>query len=64
MIIEVDHNRCSGQARCATVASAVFILNDEGYNHMGRFQVPAGLEAEAQRGARACPERAITVIED
>ena len=42
MIIEVDPERCTGQARCATVAETVYVLNDDGYNDMGRFTVQEG----------------------
>lgn len=64
MRIIVDHARCSGHARCIAVAPRVFVLNDDGYNVMPETVVPPGLEEEARRGANACPERAITIVED
>ena len=50
---------CSGHARCAAVAPEVFTLNDDGYVGFDEKEVPAGMEAQAQRGVRACPERAL-----
>jgi ferredoxin len=63
MKIHVDHNKCTGHARCAAKAPHIFVLNDEGFNHMSDFEVAAGQEKEAVLGARSCPEQAITVIE-
>ena len=64
MKIIANQTLCSGHARCAAVAPEVYELNDDGYIGFSEKVVPAGLEAQAQRGARACPERAITVVED
>jgi len=64
MKIIVNPTLCSGHARCASVAPEVYELNDDGYVGFAEKDVPPGLEAQARRGARACPERAITVIED
>ena len=64
MKITVNPTLCSGHARCAAVAPEVYELNDDGYVGFSEKDVPPGLEAQARRGARACPERAITVVED
>ena len=64
MKIRVDESKCSGQARCATVAPDVYQLDDEGYNRMGIFAVVEGQETAARRGARSCPERAIDIVEE
>lgn len=64
MRIIVDISKCSGHARCVAVAPNAFRLNDDGYNVTPETTVPPELEAEARRGARACPERAITIVED
>jgi len=64
MRIIVDTKKCSGHARCVAVAPNVYVLNSDGYNVTPEMEVPAGKEAEAQRGARACPERAITIVDD
>jgi ferredoxin len=64
MRVKVDTELCSGHARCVAKAPNVYRLNSDGYNETPEAEVPAGLEDEARRGARACPERAITIIED
>ncbi len=64
MKIRIDKERCVGNARCWAIAPELYELNDEGYIAVEEFEVPAGQEALARRGARACPEKVITVIED
>jgi ferredoxin len=64
MKIVVNKILCSGHARCGSIAPEVYELNDEGYIGFEEKRVPPGLEAAARRGARACPERAITLVED
>ena len=64
MRVKVDTALCSGHARCAAVAPRVYVLNDDGYNDTPETVIPAELEDEARRGARACPERAITLVDD
>jgi ferredoxin len=63
MRIQVNVARCSGHARCIAVAPDVFQLNDDGYNDTPEAIVVEGQEKQARRGAMACPERAITIIE-
>jgi len=62
--IVVDKALCSGHARCGAAAPELFELNSDGYVDFTEKAVPAGLEARAQRGARACPERAITILDE
>jgi ferredoxin len=64
MKIIADVKKCCGHARCASVDDSLFVLDDNGYIAVSEIQVPAGQEALARRGARACPERALTVQED
>jgi ferredoxin len=64
MKIRIDRPRCTGNARCWAVAPDLYPLDDEGYIATEGFDVPAGLEDLARRGARACPERVIEVTED
>jgi len=64
MKIRIEKAQCVGNARCHAVAEHLYPLDDEGYIAIEGFEVPAGEEALARRGARACPERIITVIED
>lgn len=64
MKIIVKRTLCSGHARCASVAPELFRLDDDGYIAMEDFEVPAGQEELARKGARACPERALRVAKD
>jgi ferredoxin len=64
MKIRIDKARCVGHARCAAVAPEIYELDDDGYIAVDEIDVPAGKEDIARRGARACPERVITVVEE
>lgn len=64
MKIKVDNERCQGHAMCIAKGPDVFKLDDHGYNQMGTFQVPEGLEEQARKGSQACPERVIEIIEE
>lgn len=64
MKIRIDKAACVGNARCAAVSEELFPLDDDGYIAVERVDVPPGLEDLARRGARACPERVITIVED
>ena len=61
--LRVDVEKCTGHARCWSVAPEVYELDDLGYNVTPVKDVPAGLEELARKGALACPEQAITVEE-
>ena len=63
MKIMIDRARCAGHARCAAVAPELFPLNDDGYINSDGFTPSPDQEALARRGARACPERIITIVE-
>ena len=64
MKVIANQSLCSGHARCAAVAPEVFELNDDGYIGFDEKDVPPELVAAARRGVRACPERALTLVED
>jgi ferredoxin len=64
MKIRIEKAACVGNARCAAVAPDLYPLDDDGYIATEGFDVPAGQESLAQRGARACPERIIFIIEE
>nr|WP_271213878.1 ferredoxin [Rhodococcus wratislaviensis]GLK41153.1 hypothetical protein GCM10017611_80280 [Rhodococcus wratislaviensis] len=57
----VDPALCTGHGQCFARASAVYSLDDEGFNAtMGvPVDVPPNLEDEAREGVQACPEGAI-----
>jgi ferredoxin len=55
---------CQGHARCAAIAPHIFQLDDDGYILPHDIEVKPGDEKLAQRGVRACPERALTLVEE
>lgn len=63
MRVHVDAERCQGHGMCSFHGPDVFQLDDLGYSKAGTRDVPAGLEEQARRGARGCPERAIDILE-
>ncbi|QQD17202.1 ferredoxin [Spongiibacter nanhainus] len=64
MKIRIDKDACVGNARCANVSEELFPLDDDGYISVVEVDVPEGMEQLARRGARACPERVIHIIDD
>ena len=64
MKIIANKQRCSGHARCAAMAEHLFELDDNGYIGFTEKVVPPGQEDAARRGVRACPERALKLVED
>ncbi|MGW4211294.1 ferredoxin [Lentzea sp. NPDC004789] len=59
--ISVDGDRCMGHAMCNALSPDVYEVDDDGFNVMGEFELGEDLRPAAQRGAQACPERAITL---
>ncbi len=64
MNIKIDKDRCVGNARYWAIAPDLYEMNDDGYITIDGFDVPERLVAIARRGARACPENVITIVED
>jgi ferredoxin len=60
--LTVDNGKCQGHARCNAVAPEVFELDDLGYVATPSGEVAAAQEANARKGAAACPEQALQVI--
>ncbi len=63
MRIAVDTTLCTGHGRCYSLAPEVFAGDDDGYCVSVAVEVPIGLETEALKGLRNCPERAIRVVD-
>jgi ferredoxin len=63
MRVQVDRSRCQGHARCWAEAPELFVLDADGYSAVDDVEVPPELEEAARRGAAACPERAIAIVE-
>lgn len=64
MKIKIDKAHCVGNARCAAISEELFELDEDGYIAVTEIEVPPGMEDLARRGARACPERIIEIIEE
>ena len=62
--ILVEKGRCQGHGRCAAVAPDLFVLDDLGYLALADVEVADDTGTTARRGAQACPERAITILEE
>jgi ferredoxin len=63
MRASVDVRACTGHALCYSVAPDVYDLDDSGHV-LAPGPIPAGRERDAENGAAACPERAISVVAD
>ena len=64
MKIRIDKAACVGNARCWAVSEKLFPLDGDGYIAVQEVEVPPGMEDLARRGARACPERVIEIVEE
>jgi ferredoxin len=64
LTIRIEKAQCVGNARCHAVAEHLYPLDQDGYVAIDGFAVAPGDELMARRGARACPERIITIVED
>jgi ferredoxin len=64
LIVRIEKAQCVGNARCHAVAEGLYPLDEDGYIAINGFEVAAGDEVRARRGARACPERIISIIDD
>jgi ferredoxin len=64
--VKIDQELCSGHGRCQVLAGRVYKLDSDGYNaDRGKtLEIPPDLEPEARKGAKLCPERAITILAD
>lgn len=63
MRIVVDRTLCSGHAQCNAVDEDLYPVDDLGYSEVDEATVPSGAEDLAERGASACPERAIRLVD-
>lgn len=67
MKIQVIEGQCSGHGRCWTLAPDVYDCDDIGAvlaGEDGIIQVAEGQEANAMKGVRTCPEKALVVVEE
>ncbi len=59
MRVEVDHDRCEGNAVCVGIAPDLFELDDNEYAVMRVDVIPAGREAAAEQAVAECPRAAL-----
>ncbi len=59
MRIEVDLDRCEGNAVCLGIAPDLFDLDDDDYAVVKLDPVPAELEALAEQSVAECPRAAL-----
>ena len=64
MRIKVHPGLCNGWGECHRWGREVYPLDADGYCEMRLLEVPPEYEDAARLGAMACPEQAITVIDD
>lgn len=59
MRVEVDRDRCEGNAVCVGIAPNLFDLDDEDYAVMLVDEVPADQEELAEQSIAECPRAAL-----
>jgi ferredoxin len=59
MRVEVDHDRCEGNAVCVGIAPDLFDLDDEDYAVVKADPVPADQEELAEQSIAECPRAAL-----
>ena len=61
LTVSVDHNMCVGNAMCETIATKVFVLNDDRQSVAGDPTLDT--EEDILEAAENCPESAIKVVD-
>ena len=65
MMIRVDRSRCAGHAMCAVKGGEdLYPLDEDGFSIADGIVVPEHRREQAILGARVCPERAITLVDE
>jgi ferredoxin len=59
MRVEVDRDRCEGNAVCVGIAPDLFDLDDDDYAIVKADPVPEGEEAAAEQSIAECPRAAL-----
>lgn len=60
MRVEVDRDRCEGNAVCVRIAPDVFDLDDDDYAVVTLDPVPAERETLAEQAIAECPRAALS----
>ncbi len=59
MRVEVDHDRCEGNAVCVGIAPDLFDLDDDDYAVMKVDEIPADQIELAKQAVAECPRAAL-----
>lgn len=59
MRVEVDRDRCEGNAVCVGIAPDLFDLDDDDYAVVKLDPVPADMESAAEQSIAECPRAAL-----
>ncbi|MBM7368841.1 ferredoxin [Gordonia hydrophobica] len=60
----IELNGCVGHALCNVAAPDVYDLDDDGYCIPPMFEVADDARKQAMAGVKACPERALTLVDE
>ena len=60
MHVEVDRDRCEGNAVCVGIAPDLFKLDDDDYVMVTKDPIPADQEALAEQAIAECPRAALS----
>ncbi len=63
MRVRIDRGKCQAHNRCHMACPEVYKTDEEGYAYVENEEVPGPLKDKARRGAEACPEHAVVVME-
>ncbi len=64
LYVKVLDAKCCAYTTCAEVAPKIFKLDENGFAYVENALVPEGLEEDARKGARSCPQDAIVLSEE
>lgn len=64
MRVTLNQAMCSGHARCHAVDAELFPIDDDGYSVLEDFDVPDDRLAVVRKGVDACPELALSLVDD
>jgi ferredoxin len=59
MRVEVDHDRCEGNAICAGIAPDLFELDEDDYAVVKVEEIPADQVSLAEQAVAECPRAAL-----
>jgi ferredoxin len=63
--VVIDGERCAGHGRCYVIAPELFTDDERGYGATAGDGAVTPDQADlARRAVAACPERAISIVED